>query len=104
MKKLIDRIIERLYVKRFPERAGRFPLPDIIEINRKRLSTVKVCAEESWEKRYFPYDNIKEDDIRRYLMNNMKDNLIKYLKIETIDEPYADKIKFRGIITLLEEN
>ena len=104
MKKLIDRFIEFLYKKRFPERCGRFPLPDILEINRKRLNVVTLHVEESWYKKYFPFDIVNEDDLKRYLLNGMKDDIIKYLNIESTDEPYENKIKFRATINLLEEN
>ena len=85
MKKLIDRFIEWLYEKRFPERCGRFPLPDILEINRKRLSVVKLCSEESWEKQYYPFDIVNEVDLKRYFIGQMKDNIVKHLKIESIN-------------------
>lgn len=98
MKKLIDRIIERLYVKRFPERAGHFPLPDIIEINKKRLSVVTLHAEKRFCRDYYP------ENLRMYFIQEMRNSLIDYLVIEEIQDPREDEFVFRATINVLKEN
>ena len=45
IKKFIDRIIEKAYTKRFPDRCGRFPLPDLIRVNTKRFNPITLIAE-----------------------------------------------------------
>ena len=99
MKKLIDRIIEKLYVKRFPERCGKFPLPDIIRVNMKRYAPTTLVAELQLSKREI--EVIPQEFIRRKLTEEISKGLEKDITIET--DCFSDKVIYRGSIKILKE-
>ena len=101
MKKLIDRIIEKLYVKRFPERCGKFPLPDIISVNMKRYAPTTLIAEFQISKREIEECKISPEFIRRELTEKISKGLEKDITIET--DYFLDNVIYRGSIKILKE-
>lgn len=101
MKKLIDRIIEKLYVKRFPERCGKFPIPDIISVNMKRYAPTTLIAELQISKREIEEYKISQEFIRRELTEKISKGLEKDITIEI--DYFLDNVIYRGSIKILKE-
>lgn len=82
IKKFIDRIIEKAYTKRFPDRCGRFPLPDLISVNMKRFNPITLIAECVVDEREF---------------TNLENGIIQNLLIEKIlkSNDFSDFVNFQ---------
>lgn len=86
MKKLFKKIVERLYVKTFPERAGRFPLPDIIRVNTRTFSPTTLRAKKIYSPYEAPYlnDGVVYNDMLKILTPE----LVKYIDLIKIEGGY----------------
>ena len=109
MKKLIDKLAEKFYYKRFPERIHEHeiaisPLPVIRE---ERYHPITVYADKLYfQREVFLEEYLSQDIIRQDLVKIMSSELVKYITFERIEEP-GDRergfTRYRGSLKILKE-
>lgn len=106
MKKLIDRLVKRLYYKRFPDRVNdyalaRTPIPVVRE---ERYRPEKLIAEVHIPYEAYKMDRIPKEWIRKELSIKLAQGIEDQIKIEQVLEPRLQQYIYRGYIKILKED
>lgn len=102
IKKIIDRIIEKIYTKRFPERCGRFPLPDIIRVNQVRFAPVTLNAVYQFDKRN--PDKAEIDIVQNLLIEKIlkSNDFSEFVSISQYEDIFTGHLFLRAELKVLK--
>lgn len=86
MKKLFKKFVNWLYVKTFPERAGKFPIPDLIRVNTRTFSPTTLYARKIYSPYEAPYLN--DGVVYNDMIKAFTPELAKYIDLIRIEGGY----------------